>query len=49
MVSAKEERKPVVLHSRKYPLGTDVEVKNRADGVIVVVRGETIEEKQVRK
>lgn len=39
MVAAKA-RKVDVLYSRKFPVGTDVEVKNRADGVIVVVKGQ---------
>lgn len=46
MVAAKS-RKESVLYSRKFPTGTDVEVKNRADGVIVVVRGKP-EDKPVR-
>jgi hypothetical protein len=47
MVAA-TERKDDVLYSGVFPHGTTVEVKNRASGVAVVIRGPK-PEKTVRK
>lgn len=48
MVAAAKQREEAVLYSMKFPVGTDVQIKNRKDGVVVVVRGRQTE-KPIRK